>query len=285
MKRHQDENRKTKINFLRILKHVPVLIWCGIVITPLIMLLFISFKTTAEFANTLPITPPKNFLNFDNYIRTLIEGHILASFKNSFLIVFFASVLNVLMGSMTAYCLDRFDFPLKKQIKSMFIVAAVIPNALLQVAIYKIMVIIGLVNTLNAPILLYSVPSMIQVWIYLQFFEKIPVALDESAMIDGASYLGIFIRIIFPLLAPATATVLITQSIMIYNDMFTQYLYCPSSNLQTVTTALMAYSGQFATSFNVMAAGCVSVMIPTVILYLILKRYIFAGLTVGAIKQ
>jgi len=269
---------------LTAVRHIPLILWAFIVMLPLLMLFFISFKDNAEYANTLPIMPPKNFLNFENYKRTLIEGHILRSMLNSFILVVCGSTLNVMLGAMTAYCLERFDFKLKKYVKALYVASAIIPHSLLQVVIYKIMYSLKLTGTLGAPIILYALPGIIQVWIFLQFFEKLPVSMDESAMIDGASFLRIFIQIIFPLLLPATATILITQSIYIYNDMFTQYLYCPSTNLKTATTALMTFSGQFATTFNVMASGCIAVMIPTLILFLALQKRVFAGLTVGAVK-
>jgi multiple sugar transport system permease protein len=270
--------------FFVILKHLPLLLWVFIIIVPLMMLVFTSFKDNAEYAHSLPIAPPKHFFNLANYRRTLIEGRILRSMLNSLILVVCGSGLNVMMGAMTAYCLERFEFKVKGLVKSLYITSAIIPHALLNVVIYKIMYMLRLTGTLGAPIILYALPGIVQVWIYLQFFEKLPVSMDESAMIDGASYMRIFIRIIFPLLLPATSTILITQSIAIYNDMFTQYLYCPTTDLKTATTALMTFSGQFATSFNVMAAGCVAVMLPTLALFLILQRYVFAGLTVGAVK-
>ncbi len=267
-----------------ILKHLPLLIWSLIILVPLLMLFFTSFKDNAEYAHSLPITPPKNFLNLANYRRTLIEGRILRSMLNSLILVVFGAGLNVMLGAMTAYCLERFDFKLKPLVKSLYVTSAIIPHALLNVVIYKVMYTIRLTGTLGAPIVLYALPGILQVWIYLQFFEKLPISMDESAMMDGASYLRIFLKIIFPLLLPATSTILISQSIAIYNDMFTQYLYCPTTELKTATTALMTFSGQFATTFNVMAAGCVAVMLPTLVLFLVLQRYVFAGLTVGAIK-
>ena len=274
--------RKDKI--VHLLYHVPIALWSLIVLVPLIMLFFISFKGNAEYNNTLAIMPPKNFLNFENYGKTLIEGKILFSLKNSFILVFFGGLLNVLFGSMTAFILNRFTFKLKKQITKMYVIAAIVPNALLQVVIYKIMFMLKLTGTFGAPIIIYSLPNIMQVWIYLQFIERIPISLDESAMIDGASYLKIFRSIIFPLLLPATATVLTTQCIFIYCDLFTQYLYCSNVKMMTATTALMAFTGRFASTFNVMASGCIAIMLPTIVLFLFLQKYIFSGLTVGAVK-
>jgi multiple sugar transport system permease protein len=265
-------------------RHIPVLLWVVIVLFPLLMLLFASFKTNAEYANTLPITPPENFLNFENFKRTLIEGRILKGMLNSLILVAAASVLNVLFSSMVAFCLDRFHFTAKKYVTLILMATAVIPNSLIIVSVYKIMYTLKLTGTFGAPVILYAIPQMIQVWIYLQFLERVSVSLDESAMLDGASYVRIFFQIIFPLLAPATVTVIITQSVFIYNDLFIQYLFMSSSKLQTATTALMTFSGQFNFNFNTMAAGCIGVMLPTLVIFLSLQKYIFAGLTVGAVK-
>ncbi len=270
---------------LSFIKHIPVIIWVLIVVFPILMLLFASFKTNAEYANTLPITPPGNFLNFTNFKRTLIEGRILRGMLNSLILVVSASVLNVLFSSMISFCLDRFNFTGKKIVSTLLVATAVIPNSLIIVSVYKVMYSLKLTGTFGAPIILYAIPQMIQVWIYLQFLEKVPVALDESAMLDGASYFRIFFQIVFPLLAPATVTVIITQSVFIYNDLFIQYLFMSSTRLQTATTALMTFSGQFNFNFNTMAAGCIAVMLPTLIIFLALQKYIFAGLTVGAVKE
>ena len=209
---------------------------------------------------------------------------MLSSLKNSVVLVALGTAGSVLLGTMITYCLSRFDFILKKYIMYMYLASAIIPGALLQVMVYKTMKILHLTGTMGAPVLLYISTDIVQVWIYLQYFENISISLDESAMIDGASYFRIFRSIIFPLLKPATATIVILKSIMIYNDMFTQYLYMSSTKLHTITTALMAFSGQFATTFNVMAAGCVTAMLPTIIIFLALQRYIFRGITLGSVK-
>ncbi|OCT11826.1 sugar ABC transporter permease [Paenibacillus pectinilyticus] len=268
---------------MRWLKHIPLLIWTFIVLIPLFILIFTSLKTGKDFLATSAIMPPAH-VTFANYKRVLIEGHILASLKNSAILVLGGSLGSALFGAMTAYILHRFDFFLKNFILSVYIASVIVPAALLQVMLYQLMHWLGVTGTFGAPILIYVATDIITVWMYLQFCENIPEALDESAMMDGASYLRIFFQIILPLLMPATATVLIIKSIFIYNDMFTQYLYMSSTKLQTATMALMTFSGQFATTFNVMAAGCVAVMIPTVILFFILQKYIFAGITSGSVK-
>jgi ABC-type glycerol-3-phosphate transport system permease component len=192
---------------------------------------------------------------------------------------------NVILGSMTAYCLGRFDFKLRDSLKLLYIVSAAVPGTTLQVSIYMLFKKMGLTGSMAAPILLYLSTDIVQIWIYLQFIEKISISLDESAMLDGASYLRIFISIIFPLLTPATATVLILKSVAIYNDMFVQYLYMMGEKMQTVSTALQTFAGVSTNLQNTLSAAIIIVMLPTVILFLLMQKKIFGGIVMGSVKE
>lgn len=107
-----------------------------------------------------------------------------------------------------------------------------------------------------------------QLYIYRQFISTLPVSLDESALLDGCSYFGLFTRIIFPLLAPATATVVIIKAITIINDMYIPYLYMPKNKLRTLTTFLMNYANAQQGSWQNLAAGIIIIMLPTIVIYL-----------------
>lgn len=120
---------------------------------------------------------------------------------------------------------------------------------------------------------------------YRQFLSTLPVSLDESALLDGCSYFQLFARIIFPLLAPATATVAIIKAITIINDMYIPYLYMPKSKLRTLTTFLMDYANAQQGSWQTLAAGIIVVMLPTILVYLFFQRYILAGVAAGAVKE
>jgi raffinose/stachyose/melibiose transport system permease protein len=126
---------------------------------------------------------------------------------------------------------------------------------------------------------------MMQIYIYLQFMNKIPISLDESAMIDGCSYFTICWRIIFPLVLPATATLAILKMVDVINDMYIPYLYMPSPKLHTLTTALMFFSGERNTFWNYLSSGIIIVVLPTFLLYIMFQKFIFKGITAGAVKE
>ncbi len=104
-------------------------------------------------------------------------------------------------------------------------------------------------------------------------------------LLDGCSYFGIFFRIIFPLLLPATATLGIIKAVDIMNDMYIPYLYMPSSKLRTMTTTLMDFSSSRAGSWEILSAAIIVVLIPTVFIYIVFQKFIFAGIVAGAVKE
>ncbi|MDF2988265.1 MAG: carbohydrate transporter permease [Eubacterium sp.] len=280
-----DTKKGPRILILTALRHVILLFWAFIVLYPLSILLFTSFKTDEEYVNTSVFSLPKSFLNFGNYAKAFLEGDFITAFKNSMILVVVGAAGTVLIGAMVAFCLDRFDFKFKKYIKTLYTISYVVPSVALQVSIYAVMKGLNLTGTVYAPILIYLSTDIVQLWIYLQFMEKISVSLDESAMIEGASYLKIFTSIIFPLLAPATATIVILKSVTIYNDMYTQYLYMSKLELKTATTALMAFQGDRINVQNLMSAAIILVMVPTILIFLSMQKYIFQGITAGSVKE
>lgn len=266
-------------------KYIPLVVWTGIVLLPILIVVLTSFKTEQEYIRTSVFQLPENFFNFSSFITAWVQGNMLTAFKNSFVLIGVSCFFYVFLGAMTAYCLSRFNFTGKKIITGVYLMSAMVPSITLQVSIYGILKTMGVVGTMYAPILLYIGTDLIQIWIYLQFLSKIDVAIDESAMIEGASYVQIFTRIIFPMLGPATATVLILKAVSIYNDLFVQNLYMMKSSLMTVTTALIVFQGNRVNDESLMCAAIVMIMLPTVVAFLALQKYIFNGITVGAIKE
>lgn len=127
----------------------------------------------------------------------------------------------------------------------------------------------GLYNTLFAPILIYIGADMMQIFVYKQFIDKISVSLDESAMMEGASYLTIFLKVIFPLILPAASTLAIIKFVDITNDMYIPYLYIPSDQYRTLSTALMLYAGDRSVDWASLSACIIWNMIPTLTAFLL----------------
>ena len=274
---------KKNNNLFSIFNHTLFVIFALIVILPLLITLFSSFKTATQIARESVLAFPKPF-TFQNYIDVYKDGNMLVAFKNSALLVFFTVIINSLLASMVAYSLSRFEFKLKRLFFFLLSVGMLLPGFIAEITRFGIIINLGVYDTLLAPLLIYVGTDLMQIYIYKQFIDQIPPSLDESAMIDGCSYFKIYWKVIFPVIIPATATLAILKSVAVLNDMFTPYLYMPSPRNATMTTMLMTYVGRSG-SWSKLSAAVIVVMLPGIILYLLFRKKILAGMTAGAVKE
>ncbi len=257
-----------------------------IVMAPIILTLFAALKTKADMVTTSPLLLPEwGRITFDNFMDVLSNKYLLIGFKNTGIILVVSIFFNVMFGTITAFIIERFEFKGKRLVVSLFFIGMLIPTFVTEIARFQVIQGLGLYNTLGAPIVIYVASDLMQLYIYRQFISGLPVSLDEAALIDGCSYFGLFIKIIFPLLAPATATVCIIKAINIINDMYIPYLYMPKNKLRTLTTFLMDYANAQLGSWQTLAAGIIIIMIPTIAIYVFFQRYILAGVAAGAVKE
>lgn len=277
-------NRSSQVRIQDLFKYIPLLVGVFVVFFPLYIIIVNAFKSTDEFNSSSSVSLPSSFFNFENFQTVFERGGLLNGFGNVIFIIVISLLLNVLIGTMVAYVLGRFSFRLKPVVFGTYLIATIIPSITTQVATFGIIKSLGLYNTIAAPIVLYIGADVIQIILYLQFIRNIPYDLDESAMVEGASLFKIYRSIIFPLLAPATATLVILKTISIYNDMYIPYLYMPKQSLGVVTTVLMRFQGMNSADWNLICAAILLILLPTVILYIFLQRYIFEGVTSGAVK-
>jgi ABC-type glycerol-3-phosphate transport system permease component len=277
-------NPKTGNILTTTLKYASLLLGCLVAVLPLLVIFFASFKTSQEFYNTPVFSPPSNFLNLENFAEAFTGGLMLQGFTNTAIILIWSCVGTILIGTMTAYVLSRFDFRFNTVVSTLFLLAALIPSVSTQVATFQIISGLGLFNKIASNIVLNLGTDVISVYIFLQFLEGIPRELDEAALIDGASFFQVYWKIIFPLLAPAIATVLIIKGVAIYNDFYTPFLYMPGKGLGTISTSLFRFIGPFNAHWEVICAGVVITIIPTLVIFLFLQKYIYNGLTQGAVK-
>lgn len=277
---------RTKRVLSQLLKQILCLAMVAIVLAPIVLVLFAAFKTKADMVKISPLLlPPKSRFTLENFRKVLHDKYLLIGFKNTGIILVVSIFFNVLFGTMTAFIIERFQFRFKKIIVGLFFAGMLIPTFVTEIARFKIINGLGLYNSLGAPILIYVASDLMQLYIYRQFISTLPVSLDESALLDGCGYFELFVRIIFPLLAPATATVVIIKAINIINDMYIPYLYMPKNGLRTLTTFLMNYANAQQGSWQSLAAGIIIIMLPTILIYLFFQKYILAGIAAGAVKE
>lgn len=267
-----------------VLKYLSLVIASVVTLLPLGVVFIAALKSESEYAQTGPFDAPENWFNLENFVTAFTKGDMAQSLLNTGFILVVSLAGTILVGTMTAYAIDRFTFPFKRVVIAAFLIATLVPGVTTQVATFQIVNSLELYNTIWAPIVLFLGTDIISIYIFVQFMQSIPKSLDEAAMLDGANRLTIYWRVILPLLKPAIATVIIIRGIAIYNEFYIPFLYMPSRELGVISTSLFRFKGPFGAQWEVIAAGTMLVIIPTLILFLFLQRYIYNGITSGATK-
>lgn len=266
----------------KIVQYAVLLLGTVAAILPILVVFIGSLKSNYEFLTTGVLALPQSF-DFSNYKTAFVNGQMLLGFKNTMLIFAISMVGKLTLGSMFAYVMSRFDFKLKKAIMLLFMMAMLIPGITAQVATFQIINNLGLFNTMWAVIVLNLGTDVISLYVFMQYLQEIPISLDESAFLDGASYFGIFWRIILPNLKAPIVTMLIISGVGVYNDFYSPFLYMPDRNLKVISTALFAFKGPYGSNWPVILAGVVIVIIPILIVFLALQKYIYNGVA-GSVK-
>ena len=196
---------KTKRVLINICKYALLIFAAFVALVPIVSCIFTAFKSEEEYANTNVITPPKSWLNFDNFITAWNKANMGEAFLNSFIILICVLAGSIMISAMLAYVLNRFKFPGNKLIRNLFTIATLIPGIASQVTVYQIMTALHLVNSMPGYIILMMGTDVITIYIFLQFFENLSPTLDESAILDGCTYFGVFFKILLPCSSPPSS--------------------------------------------------------------------------------
>ena len=276
---------KAKRLILNLCKYVLLVFAAFVALVPIVSCVITAFKTDEEYANTNVMTLPESWLNFDNFVTAWQKADMGHAFLNSFIVLICVLAGSVMISSMLAYVLNRFKFHGNGLIRNLFTIATLIPGIATQVTVYQIMTSLHLVNSMPGYIILMMGTDVITIYIFLQFFENLPVSLDESAILDGCSYFGVFFKILLPLLKPAIVTSAILKGVGTYNEYYMANLYLQDkTKYQVVSTSLYVFSGPMGSQYNYICAGVLITIIPALIVFLLCQDQIYSGMAAGAVK-
>ena len=268
-----------------IVKYLSLVFFSFVAVLPVVSCVITAFKTEEEYQSTNVMTLPSSWLNFDNFLQAFSRANMGRAFINSIIILISVLVVSVLVGTSLAYVLNRFQFPGNGLIRSLFLFATLLPGVAMQVAVYEIMNNLNFINTLYGYIIMMCGTDVIAIYIYIQFFENISVSLDESAIIDGASYFTIYYKILLPLLKPAIVTACILKGVGTYNEYYCANLYLQNKKtLPTVATSLYTFVGPLGSKYNLICAGVIISLLPALIVFILFQKQIYSGMTAGSVK-
>jgi raffinose/stachyose/melibiose transport system permease protein len=249
------------------------------------LFIFLTAAKTSQEAALFQFTWPTSFQLTDN-IKDVLEygdGQMVRAMWNSTLLTVSSVTLIVLFAALVAYVMQRRQDRVATLAGGMLLAGLIIPPAV--VPTIFLLQALGLYKTILGLILIevaFGLPFATLV--FRAFIGSIPRELDEAAIVDGASPLRVFFSVVLPLLRPAMITIIVVQSVAIYNDFAAPLYFLPGQQNVTVQLTLYSFMSQFNSQWNLLFADVVLITIPALVMFLFFQRQIVAGLTAGAIK-
>lgn len=277
--------RKTKKKLMNILRFVILAFFLLAVLAPLYWLFITSFKTNTEI-NSLEITYWPHTFTMDNYQKLFDVTDFGVYMKNSLIVTLATSVIVLLLSISGGYALARYEFKGKKAVLLVFLISQMIPTILLFIPMFVIFGRLKLNNTLQSLIILYTVFNTPFCLVTLRgFFERIPTSLEEAAWMDGCNKIQSLVKVVIPVLFPGIVATFVFAFTGAWNELLAGIMFINSNSLKTIPVAINAFIGKYSIDWGQMSAACMIALIPTVIFFAVVQKYIVQGLTQGAVKE
>ena len=269
---------------LAILRWFLILFFAVYTLFPLLWLLSSSLKTNFEFLAKSPFALPSvpQWINFKNALTVAGLGRMLL---NSVIVGLFATLFNVIIASMGAYCISRFRFRGRESIYTLFTAGILVPLSALMVPYFVIINKLGLYNTYGGMILLYSAIGIpMSTFLIRGLMDSIPMDLEEAAYIDGCGFYGRFFHIILPLSRTGIVTAATFEFLTCWNEFVFANLIVSSEKIHTIQVGIRYFTNKSSTEIVSMSAAIVISIVPSILGYILFQEQIIAGMTSGAVK-
>ncbi|MCH6470067.1 carbohydrate ABC transporter permease [Sinomonas terrae] len=251
---------------------------------PFVLLITTSIRTGSDFLSGGPISWPKE-LTFQNFTDAWKVGNFSTTYRNSIIIAVVKVPLGVLISAMMAFALAKLRVRFKGAVLFSVVLGLTIPIYIALVPLFITIKDIGLIDNLFGllgPYLAFGIPF--EVLVLHSFFRGLPDEVLEAARMDGAGAWRMFFQIVLPLSKPALITVLILDAVSTWNELLMALTILSSDSRKTLPLGLLNFTGQFSTNYGGLAAAILIAVVPMLIAYGFLQRYIVSALTAGAVK-
>jgi ABC-type glycerol-3-phosphate transport system permease component len=265
--------------------------WTVVVIAVLVVVVpvFWMISTALKPETELFSAPPKlwpSVPDFSAFIRVFTDYPFLDYFRNSLVVVSASTLISIAFSTLSAYGLSRFQFRGKGSFLTFLLISQMFPSIMLLIPYYKIMQTFGLVNTQTALILTYvSFTIPFCSWMMYGYFKSIPRELDEAAAIDGAGRFSVFARVVLPLTIPGLVATAIYSFVTGWNEYIFALILTSSEDMKTVPIGIGQLIGQYKIMWNDLMAASLYAIIPLMIFFIFLQKYLISGLTAGGVKS
>lgn len=258
-------------------------LWVSVNLFPLMIMFLSGFKSANEiFSN--PFGLPEKW-NLTSYIAAWKDANFGDYFLNSLIVTGISILLIIIISSMGAYVLARYEFPGRRLVFLYILAGLALPIRLAVIPLFVMIRSLNLQDTLIALFFIYTAGGLsFSTFLLTNFFRSIPPELEESARIDGAGYFRLYWAINLPLIRPALATIAVFNFNRIWNDFFFALIFISSESKKTIPLGIQNFFGEYTVRWDMLFAGLNIAVIPVIIFFIILSRQFIGGLVEGAVK-
>ncbi len=276
---------KRSQRFTAIISIVITIVFLAFLLFPLYWMLMTSFKSVAVLFRLPPEWVPSEPI-LDHYIKLFADHVFLTYYKNSLLVSFGTTLFTLFAAVLAGYGFSRFQFKLKSLAMFSILSTQMLPVVSLLIALYTIYNSYGLLNTRSGLVIALTTASLpFCIWMIKVFFDNIPIDLEESGKIDGATRFGILFRIVLPLTKPGILSVGIYSFILSWDDFLYSITLINKDALRSLNAGIaIRYIGELSYDWSSIMTVCVTSILPITLLFLFFQKYMVAGLTAGAVK-
>jgi len=256
----------------------------AVMLFPIYWMVSTALKPGKEILSLTPVWFPSH-VTFDNFRTAINVPFFWNDVANSLIVVLTVVAISIVLAFFAAVSVARFGFRGRTAFIVMIIAVQMVPLNALVIPVYLLLNQVGQVDSLLGVIAYYlAIVLPFMVWTLRGFVANVPVDLEEAAMVDGATRVGAFIRIVFPLVAPGLVATAIYGFIQAWNEYIIAYVLLSSNSKQTLTIWLASFTTQHGTDWGGLMAGATLTALPVVVFFLIVQRHVAGGLTAGAVK-
>ena len=255
-----------------------------VAIFPFLWMALSSFKSLGELY-AVPVTWLPHEPTWENYVKVLFNSNIPRYFLNSSIISIASTFLALIFAVPAAYGFARFTFRGNRLCQTLILMAHLLPTAALIVPLYVMLGYLGLLNTLYGLILVYLILTLpLSVWMLIGYFKSIPAELEEAATIDGASRLGVLLRVMLPLSLPGIVVIVLYSFVATWNEFIFALTFATDVGVKTLPIGLAEFSTEYNTDWGAIMAASLLMTAPVAIVFLWLQKLFVGGLMAGAMK-
>ncbi len=252
--------------------------------TPILWMILTSLKPVNEIV-TIPVKYLPEHWTLDNYSKLWKATQFPIYFKNSMIVSSLCALFTALVSIFAGYALSRFSFKGKRITFLIFLSTQMIPIVVIIIPLFIMFSKLNLLDTLTGLVVIYTVLNIPFCTMLIKgFFERIPISLEESAMIDGCSRVEALIKIIIPIMLPGIVATFVFAFIGAWNDLFFSIMFVNTESIKTIPVGINTFIGKYEIDWGAMSAATVLALIPVFIMFGAIQKYLVNGLTSGAVK-